>query len=56
MMLLIQIWQQRRVSKLVLIQKWVLKKLAMIKKKQSSMAYEDSVNKQRKEWSIEGTL
>ena len=56
LMLLIQIWQQRRVSKLVLIQKWVLKKLAMIKKKQSSMAYEDSVNKQRKEWSIEGTL
>ena len=55
-MLLIQMWQQRRVSKLVLIQKWVLTKLAVIKDKQSSMAYEDSVNKQRKGWSIEGTL
>ena len=53
-MLLIQMWQQKRVSKLVLIQKWILTKLALIKDKQSSMAYEDSVNKQRKEWSIEG--
>ena len=43
MMLLIQIWQQRRVSKLVLIQKGVLMKLAMIKEEQSSMVYEDSV-------------
>ena len=43
MMLLIQIWQQRRVSKLVLIQKGVLIKLAMIKEEQSSMVYEDSV-------------
>ena len=42
-MLLIQIWQQRRVSKLVLIQKGVLMKLAMIKEEQSSMVYEDSV-------------
>ena len=41
-MLLNQIWQQRRVGKLVLIQKWVLTKLAMIKEKQSSMVYEDS--------------
>ena len=55
-MLLIQIWQQRKVSKLVLIQKWVLTKLAMMKEKQSSMAYEDSVNKQRKKYSIEGRL
>ena len=36
--------------------KMVLTKLTMIKEKTSSMAYEDSVNKQRKEWSIEGTL
>ena len=43
MMLLIQIWQQRRVSKLVLIQKGVLMKLAMIKEEQSSVVYEDSV-------------
>ena len=55
-MLLNQIWQQRRVSKLVLIQKWVLTILAIIKEKQSSMVYEDSVSKQRKEWSIERTL
>ena len=38
------------------IQSWVQKKLAMIKGKQSNTAYEDSVNKLRKEWSIEGTL
>ena len=31
-------------------------KMGMIKEKQSSMAYEDSVNKLRKEWSIKGTL
>ena len=37
--------QQRRVSILVLIQKCVLTKLAMIKEKQSSMAYEDNINK-----------
>ena len=43
MMLLIQIWQQRRVSKLVLIQKGVLMKLAMIKEEQSSMVYKNSV-------------
>ena len=32
------------------------KQLVMIKRKQSSMAYKDSVNKLTKEWSIEGTL
>ena len=44
-MLLNQIRQQRRISK-----------LAIIKEKQGSMAYEDGVNKLRSEWSIEGTL
>ena len=33
MMLLIQIWHQLRVRKIVLIQKWFLMKLAMIKEK-----------------------
>ena len=33
--------------------KWMLTKLAMIKDEQSSMAYKGSVNKLRKEWSIE---
>ena len=46
----------KKCKQISVIQKWVLKKLPMIKKKQSSMAYEDSVNKQRKEWSAEGTL
>ena len=41
MILLNQIWQQRRVSKLMLIKKWVLTILAIIKEKQSSMVYED---------------
>ena len=40
----------------MLIRQWVLTKLAMIKEKQSTMAYEDSAKKQRKEWGKEGTL
>ena len=31
----------------MLIHKWVLTKLAMIKEKQCSMTYEDSINKQK---------
>ena len=46
----------KKASKLVLIQRLVLKKLDIMKEKQSSMAYEDSINKLKKEYSIEGTL
>ena len=46
----------KKASKLVLIQRLVLKKLDMMKEKQSSMAYEDSINKLKKEYSIEGIL
>ena len=46
----------KKASKLVLIRRLVLKTLDMMKEKQSSMAYEDSINKLKKEYSIEGTV